>query len=190
MQADFDLGILVPLGVLAILGSVWLVLKRMEDRGTKRFVERETRQLQEADTNRLPGPLGDYAIWLTEDEPIEAYVVLDTATSGTAQSDDEYNRLRDRWQEAGCIVLRDAGFEAVYTSAINGRDYKLGIFEGFDEATQAVAEAHRKSVARRQKAKSQLDAAAKAGRSEKGLHEITSTLSPHRPEPTGARSVD
>lgn len=170
MQAVYEsMGILIPVGVLAILGIVWLVLKRMEDRDTKRFVERTTRQLREADTNRLSGPLSDYAIQLTERDPIVAYVVLDTGTSDTAQGDDGYIHLRLRWQEAGCIVLRDAGFESFYASSINGRDYKLGIFENLDEAAQAVAEGHQKSEARRQKAKSELDAAAKAGRSEKRL---------------------
>lgn len=149
-----------PLVALVILGSIWFALHKWEDRDTKRFVERSTRQLQAAESNRLPGELNDYAIQRTEEVPIVAYVVLDTVTSGARQDDSSYIRLIDRWRKAGLIVRRNAGFESEYKSSVDGRNHCLGIFENLDEAAQAVAEAHRKSVDRRRNMKSQIDSLA------------------------------
>lgn len=162
MQSVYDfIAILIPVGVIAILGTTWLVLQKMENRDTKRFVERSTRQLQAAENNRLPGELNTYAIQRTEETPIVAYVVLDTGTpSGVGQGDSEFIRLSLRWQEVGLIARRDAGFESEYKSSVDGRGHCLGIFENLDDAAQAAAEAHRKSVNRRRNMQSQLDSLA------------------------------
>lgn len=156
------IGFLPMLIILGTLGSIWAVLRSVENRDTKRFVERTTRQLRQADKNRLPEPLSDYAIQRTDSAPIVAKVVLDRHPDpgGSPQDDDESRRMFDRWKEVGSIVLRESGFESSYDSAIDHRNYKLGAFETLDEAGCAAAQAHRMSVARRREATSQLAAAA------------------------------
>lgn len=156
------IGFLPVLAVLGVFASIWAVLHIMENRDTKRFVERTTRQLREAGNNRLPEPLSDYAIQRTDSAPIVAKVVLDRHPDpgGSPQDDDESRRMFDRWEGVGSIVLRESGFESSYDSAIDHRDYRLGSFETLDEAAQAVAEAHRNSATRCREVKSQLTSVA------------------------------
>lgn len=155
------IGFLPMLIILGTLGSIWAVLRSMESRDIARFIQQQERQLRQADKNRLPESLSDYAIQRTDSAPIVAKIVLDRHRNpgGSPQDDDESRRMFDRWEGVGSIVLRESGFESSYDSAIDHKNYKLGAFETLDEAGCAAAQAHRMSVIRRREATSQLAAA-------------------------------